>query len=83
MTGPEHYLEAARLLADADDADLPLNDLGVAHWSLIIARAQVHATLALAAGTADQLLLALTETEDGPDLAGWETARQAWIEATT
>lgn len=49
MTGPEHYREAERLLADArhEGAD------GVAYVRPEnIAAAQVHATLALAAATA-------------------------------
>lgn len=45
MTGPEHYKETETLLAVADE--------GSADWEPTVARAQVHATLALAAATAD------------------------------
>ena len=41
MTGPEHYREAERLLAQVDD--------GAADWEPIVTAAQVHATLAIAA----------------------------------
>jgi hypothetical protein len=44
MNGHEHYAEAERLLAQVDD--------GAADWEPIVAAAQVHATLALAAATA-------------------------------
>ncbi len=43
MNGAEHYREAERLLHEAGDADLD---------APMLARAQVHATLALAAATA-------------------------------
>ena len=45
MTGPEHYQEAERQIA--------LVDGGAADWEPLAASAQVHATLALAAATAD------------------------------
>ena len=48
MTGPEHYLEAERLLgalAGKDRGTFPQEDR-------VVAEAQVHATLALAAATA-------------------------------
>ena len=45
MTGPEHYREAEQLLNEADD------DSTIVPADLI-AQAQVHATLALAAATA-------------------------------
>lgn len=52
MTGPEHYAEAERLIRETgpehtDDALLEI------HAHTILAEAQVHATLALAAATAD------------------------------
>jgi hypothetical protein len=47
MTGPEHYREAEVLMADADEAG-SITPEGLA----LIALAQVHATLALAAATA-------------------------------
>ncbi|WP_275558588.1 hypothetical protein [Streptomyces sp. 5-6(2022)] len=47
MTGPEHYREAERLLAEADNIAEQGGDMGE-----MIAAAQVHATLAQAAATA-------------------------------
>jgi hypothetical protein len=48
MTGPEHYAEAERLLTDA------FNEVreGDPAEAIVLAQAQVHATLALAAATA-------------------------------
>lgn len=50
MTGPEHYLEAERLLAMGSPEAEP--------------RAQVHAILALAAATAEPIALAYSGRED-------------------
>jgi hypothetical protein len=50
MTGPDHYAEAERLLALAGR-----HSSGATYgpeWTLTLAAAQVHATLALAAATA-------------------------------
>jgi hypothetical protein len=56
MTGPEHYaaadLELERLENDEGDNDALQDD---AYRMELLARAQVHATLALAAATADNL----------------------------
>lgn len=55
MTGPEHYREAERLIADVTDEDgtTPAAEMYRAGWAAeTIAIAQVHATLALAAATA-------------------------------
>lgn len=46
MTGPENYLRAER------DIDLANTANGPEHAGYLLARAQVHATLALAAATA-------------------------------
>ncbi|MFJ6566556.1 hypothetical protein ACIQNU_03995 [Streptomyces sp. NPDC091292] len=53
MTGPEHYREAERLLGQAtdNDGDVQTDDRMTTN---ILAAAQVHATLALAAVTAGQ-----------------------------
>jgi hypothetical protein len=52
MTGPEHYREAERLLAPGGRRN-PWGDVEpVAPSEAAVARAQVHATLALAAATA-------------------------------
>ena len=47
MTGPEHYREAALILENSCDYGCP--HAGCAHEMAYLARAQVHATLALAA----------------------------------
>jgi hypothetical protein len=60
MTGPEHYKEAERLLSEATARDPhyvppggdPGVPLGPPQRDQMIALAQVHATLALAAATA-------------------------------
>ena len=49
MTGPEHYAEAERLLAFIEDAELA-TEVVIAEAAI----AQVHATLALAAATAEK-----------------------------
>jgi hypothetical protein len=61
MTGPEHYAEAERLLAHAEH-----HSSGATYgpeWTLTLAAAQVHATLALAAATAGGTA--------GPDSRAW------------
>ena len=61
MTGPEHYAEAERLLALAER-----HSSGATYgpeWTLPLAAAQVHATLALAAATAGGTA--------GPDSRAW------------
>jgi len=74
VTGPEHYREAERLLdasalrgsGSAEGGPNPVT-------TRLIAAAQVHATLALAAATIDAAELAPTSRYDGfyPDEA-WE-----------
>ena len=54
MTGPEHYAESERLIAQAnaalsDDVD---GRVKMSAHAMLISQAQVHATLALAAATA-------------------------------
>ena len=49
MTGPEHYQEAERLLAEAAG-----NSASMGQLAAVTAAAKVHATLALAAATALQ-----------------------------
>jgi hypothetical protein len=61
MTGPDHYAEAERLLALAER-----HGSGATYgpeWTLTLAAAQVHATLALAAATAGGAA--------GPDSRAW------------
>ncbi|MFD8866070.1 hypothetical protein ACFV1F_17125 [Streptomyces sp. NPDC059590] len=53
MTGPEHYREAERLLAESR-TELRPNDEGHCEADRTIAEAQAHAMLALAAATAMQ-----------------------------
>ncbi len=56
MRGPEHYAEAERLTADAaalvQDAGMQTIGEAVLYANHLLARAQVHATLAQAAATA-------------------------------
>jgi hypothetical protein len=63
MTGPEHYAEAERLLTDAFD-EVRHGDPAEA---VVLAQAQVHATLALAAATA---LKSDTGSPSWADVAG-------------
>jgi hypothetical protein len=62
MTGPEHYYEAQRLLADPNYGE----PKGIAR-SEVVAAAQVHATLALAAATA-------LSGASPPDMQAWRDA---------
>jgi phage tail sheath gpL-like len=75
MTGPEHYREAERLLA--------LSNNMAGEWSaeqqrVCIAHAQVLATLALAAATAEPIAQSYAQSYDGPDDT---TIPCAWAEA--
>lgn len=58
MTGPEHYTRAEQLLREVRDGHQEGTDVAA-----ILAAAQVHATLALAAATAlpQQRMMALAE----------------------
>lgn len=70
MTGPEHYCEAERRLLMAWEEDRRSED--VAH---LVAEAQVHATLALAAATAMQAAVDGSEPGMGsPEYAAWYAA---------
>ncbi len=51
MTGPEHWSEADQILSD-DPCEYGCPHSGCQHEMRQLARAQVHATLALAAATA-------------------------------
>lgn len=70
MNGPQHYREAERRLLMAWEEDRVPED--VAH---LVAEAQVHATLALAAATA------MHANVDGTELGPGEDEFQAWYEA--
>jgi Flp pilus assembly protein TadD len=65
MTGPEHYREAERCLAEVDDDSQTAMAL--------LAEAQLHATLALAAATA------LNQTAPGMTNPDWE----AWVDTAS
>ena len=65
MTGPEHYREAERLTALATEG------LPAPQHAAVVAEAQVHATLALAAATAYPAVHAYTGDEDGSVSRGW------------
>lgn len=60
MTGPEHYREAERLLSHADEE----RGYSDATYGLMYTRAQVHATLAVAAFLAPRIETWMAE----PDL---------------
>ena len=64
VTGPEHYREAERVLAQAHTVDPEFA-------AYLVAKAQAHATLALAAATA-QGSAALPP--DGNTAGAWRTA---------
>lgn len=65
MNGPDHYREAEKLLTGA--ANVPVDDR--AYTMELIAVAQVHATLALAAATATQLTGQFVELDE--DAFAW------------
>ena len=72
MTGPEHYKEAARLLNDAVSWDYDERQ-GRAD-AVVIAAAQVHATLALAAATAEPIAQSYSGFEDTNTPRAWSEA---------
>lgn len=82
MTGPEHYRKAERLLDGVNESlhivqqyqDDPQVAEGVALIGIQMAAAQAHATLALAAATADPLAMR-SNTDDGGAID------EAWVEA--
>lgn len=81
MNGPNHYRKAEQLLQSAQrvlDADDPLTAAAAMQAApLIVAAAQVHATLALAAATVADLGIGPMES------SGWHSlhADDAWREA--
>jgi regulator of protease activity HflC (stomatin/prohibitin superfamily) len=92
VIGPEHYSEAERILGNAETEMQAAAKSGAKHidvtlplFAAAVANAQVHATLALAAATADRLLLDFTVAGESGcvDLGGWDDAQAAWIKATT
>lgn len=74
MTGPEHYREAERLLAESRTEPRP-NDEGHCEADRTIIEAQVHATLALAAATAGHMAVtAYLGNASGLDVEEWADA---------
>lgn len=77
MTGPEHYREAENLTARAvaaltsDDNRIAGQGRQIAH-NMLIGRAQVHATLALAAATAQNIRRNGLILRDGENAEGWD-----------
>jgi hypothetical protein len=67
MNAEEHYLEAERLLG----LHRPAHELAGPPGDTNIARAQVHATLALAAATARTNGSPFDETRESPILDRW------------
>jgi len=68
VTGPEHYEEAQRELMPDGGCEYGCPHAGCAHEMAHIARAQVHATLALAAATA---LDPASREFKNPDFDAW------------
>jgi hypothetical protein len=74
VTGPEHWREADQiLLGDSDPCSYGCPHSGCPHEMAMIARAQVHATLALAAATAFGGIT-LTLPQDSDLAAEWNRA---------
>ncbi len=80
MTGPEHYRESERI--DSLIGELPTSSstedaaIVIAAAMALAARAQVHATLALAAATAEPIAQAYDSDYD-------TTIPRAWSEAVS
>ncbi len=72
MNGPDHYRDAEQLLTDAFSSKLTTYEGENPEADRLIAAAQVHATLALAAATVDRL--ADTYIGDGDHINQWRTA---------
>lgn len=75
LTGPEHYRAAEKLLSRASferSVSDPAPSLDPQVTALLVARAQVHATLAAAAATAE--LLADRYVGDGEHINDWRSA---------
>lgn len=70
MSGPEHYREAERIL-DEDLVDAAEQQIKPEGAAVIVAQAQVHATLALAAATAADQATAYDGDEDHSRSRGW------------
>ena len=68
MTGPEHWEEAALILS-GDPCEYGCPHSGCPHEMRMIARAQVHATLALAAAVVDGPAVMRPEDRDAWDRA--------------
>jgi hypothetical protein len=70
MTGPEHWAEADLILTgNADPCSYGCPHTGCPHEMAMIARAQVHATLALAAAVVDGPAVMRPEDRDEWDRA--------------
>lgn len=80
MTGPEHYAEAEMELAPDGGCEYGCPHAGCAHEMAHIARAQVHATLALAAAIG--LTLAADSAMPQPDCDAWQASAGATEESS-
>lgn len=75
MTGPQHYLEAERLLAHLGDS-LPIDEAtATTDLHAKLAAAQVHATLALAAATAEPTTIDPSQRK-WPGSAWWQAVQE-------
>jgi hypothetical protein len=68
VTGPENYREAVAILT-REPCDYGCPHTGCAHEAAYLARAQIHATLALAAAVADGPAVMRPEDRDEWDRA--------------
>lgn len=69
VNGPEHFAEAQRLLALVERSAGEPDGLPTSQANYCMARAQVHATLALAAATVQDKIDAYTGSDE--DVQGW------------
>ena len=78
MTGPEHYREAERLIELAESVDWqdgdPARPSRAEYAQTVLASAQAHATLALAAATAEPIAQAYSGREDVSIPQAWSAA---------
>jgi hypothetical protein len=75
MTGPEHWEEAQQILT-GESCDYGCPHTGCAHEAAYLARAQVHATLALAAAIVDGPAAMRPEDRDEWDRATGRLERE-------
>jgi hypothetical protein len=75
MNGPEHYTEAEKLLTEAANTPACWDGTNPSA-TILLAEAQVHATLALAAAQADQVVADALSHPNWVNASAWEVAIQ-------